>query len=321
MLAARYCVWAAVFLLADAFIGTNAIAQTSNSGQDELHRLVASAKIPLVVQGGIFSGPGWGLITREVSAARLVAVGEDHLTREVPEFVSALCDALGPRSLAAMAVETGPEAARFMQKRVSSDRHDLDMAELTKAYPDSVAFFNVTEENDLLTHCATAAGRSGFEIWGLDQEFFGAGGWLLDMILDEPLDSDARDAIQQLRAEEKRDAQRATATGDPSKLFLICVADSTLETARKRLMKGGDERSRQLFDAIVTTHKIYQENAEGSPRANLDRAVLLKKELLTHLDRWRSSAMSGKILLKFGDWHLYRGRAWVAGGACRLRGI
>jgi hypothetical protein len=141
------------------------------TGDDELHRIIASVKVPLNVDGATFSGPGWDLIQKEVVSAQLIAVGEDHFTREVPEFISALCDALGPKSLAAMAIEAGPEVARFMQKRLSTDRLAQDMTDLTDRYPDSVAFFNMAEENDLLTHCARVSGRPDFEIWGLDQEF------------------------------------------------------------------------------------------------------------------------------------------------------
>jgi hypothetical protein len=295
-----------MFLAATSISG-GARAATPVDDHDDLHRIIASAKLGLDVHGRTFSGPGWELVQREVADAQLIAVGEDHLTREVPRFVSALCDTLGPESLAAMAIETGPEVASFMQKRLVSDHHGQDMADLTGRYPDSVAFFNIAEENDLLTHCSMTAGRPGFEIWGLDQEFIGAGGWLLDMILAEPLSPSARAAILNLRSEERSDAELAKATGDPSKLFLISVSDSTLEAAQKLLVTGGAERSRQLLKSIMTTHEIYEENAEGSPRANSDRAVLLKTALLSHLDAWRGGAKGGKVLLKFGDWHLYRG--------------
>lgn len=302
-----FCYVASSVFLAGLLTGPGAGAETASAGSDEVHRIIASAKVPLIVHGQTFSGPGWDLIKKEVASAQLIAVGEDHFTREVPEFVSALCDALGPKSLAAMAIEAGPEVARFMQKRLWSDRFEQDMADLTDRYPDSVAFFNVKEENDLLTHCARATGRPDFEIWGLDQEFLGAGGWLLDMILAEPLSAPARATIQKLRAEETQDAALASASGNPVKLFLFSVSDATLEAAQKLLSQGASERSRQLFASIMTTHKIYMENVEGSPRANHDRAVLLKKELLFHLDGWQGSGSGGKILLKFGDWHLYRG--------------
>jgi hypothetical protein len=127
------------------------------------------------------------------------------------------------------------------------------------------------------------------------------------MILAEPLSADSRAFIQKLRAEETQDAEMAKASGYPVKLFLFSVSDAALETAKKLLTQGGSERSRQLFASIMTTHKIYQENVEGSPRANQDRAVLLKQELLSHLGGWQGSGNGGKILLKFGEWHLYRG--------------
>jgi hypothetical protein len=127
------------------------------------------------------------------------------------------------------------------------------------------------------------------------------------MILDEPLSPYARTAIQKLRAEERRDVALATATGDPSKLFVFEAPDATLGAAQEALAHGGDGRSRRLFASIMTTHRIYAENAEGSPRANGDRAVLLKKTLASHLDAWRASGRGGRILVKFGDWHLYRG--------------
>jgi hypothetical protein len=307
MVQVRFCSFAGSIILTALLLGPGERSKAASTGEDEAHRIIASAKLALNVHDQTFSGPGWELIQKEVVAAQLIAVGEDHLTREVPEVVSALCDALGPKSLAAMAVETGPEVASFIQRRLSSDRHEQDMADLIDRYPDSVAFFDIGQENNLLTHCAVVDGRAQFEIWGLDQEFFGAGGWLLDMILDEPLSQDARAAIEKLRAEEARDADLAKASGDPGKLFLFSVSDDRLEAAQKLLTQGGGQRSLQLLASILTTHRIYKENAAGSPRANLDRAVLLKKELLSHLDVWQGSGKGGKILLKFGDWHLYRG--------------
>jgi hypothetical protein len=302
-----FCHVAGSIFLAGLLIGPVARAETAITGEDEVHRIIASARVPLNVHGQTFSGPGWDLIQQEVGSAQFIAVGEDHFTREVPEFVSALCDALGPQSLEAMAIEAGPEVAGFMQKRLSSDRFEQDMADLTDRYPDSVAFFNMAEESALLTHCARASGRPDFEIWGLDQEFLGAGGWLLDMILAEPLSAPARASMQKLRAEETQDAELAKVSGDPVKLFLFNVSDATLEAAQELLAQGGSERSRQLLASIMTTHKIYKENVEGSPRANHDRAVLLKKEFLSRLHGWQGSGKGGKILLKFGEWHLYRG--------------
>ena len=213
----------------------------------------------------------------------------------------------GPLRAAISAAASGDLGVAVNVGLLCVEPSEQDMADLTDRYPDSVAFFNMAEESALLTHCARASGRPDFEIWGLDQEFLGAGGWLLDMILAEPLSAPARASMQKLRAEETQDAELAKVSGDPVKLFLFNVSDAPLEAAQELLAQGGSERSRQLLASIMTTHKIYKENVEGSPRANHDRAVLLKKEFLSRLHGWQGSGKGGKILLKFGEWHLYRG--------------
>jgi hypothetical protein len=179
-----------------------------------------------------------------------------------------------------MAFEVGPEVARFVQAGLLAPDHKARMADLTRRYPDSVAFLNVAEENDLATRCAMSSGAGPeFQIWGLDQEFFGAGGWLLDKILQEPLSADARAAVQALRAEEQSDAAAARASGDPSKLFIFRVSDTALQATYGALTRGGDETSRRLLQSLITTHHIYRENLDNPRQSNLDRALLLKKKV------------------------------------------
>ncbi len=295
-------------VLAICFLLCVGLAKPCLAQGDALHARLLKARLPLEVQDGTFSGPGWRLILDAATKATVIAVGEDHITREVPQFVGALCDAIGPQGLSAMAFEVGPEVARFVQAGLLAPDHKARMAELTRRYPDSVAFLNIAEENDLATRCAKSSGAgAAFQIWGLDQEFFGAGGWLLDLILLEPLGADARAAVAALRAEEQADALEARASGDPSKLFIFRVSDSALQATSALLMKSGDETSRRLFTSLITTHHIYSENLTNPTQSNLDRAVLLKKNLAEDLAAWSASGAQGKLLLKFGEWHMYRG--------------
>jgi hypothetical protein len=295
-------------LLTISLILCGAVAKPCLAEVDTLHALLLEARLGLDTHDGDFSGPGWRLIVDEAAKARIIAVGEDHITREVPEFVGALCDVIGPQGLAAMAFEVGPEVARFVQAGLLAPDHKARMADLTRRYPDSVAFLNVAEENDLATRCAMSSGAGPeFQIWGLDQEFFGAGGWLLDKILQEPLSADARAAVQALRAEEQSDAAAARASGDPSKLFIFRVSDTALQATYGALTRGGDETSRRLLQSLITTHHIYRENLDNPRQSNLDRALLLKKNLAGHLAAWTDKGARGKLLLKFGEWHIYRG--------------
>ena len=211
-------------LLAAVAVG-GASAQVSGPAANDLQRDLAAARMQLDVRDGAFSGPGWSLILERAAKARFIAVGEDHLTREVPAFVGALCEAVAPQGLAAMAVEAGPEATEVVQAGLRAPDRAARMAAFTARYPDAIAFLDIDAENALAARCAKASANPSFQLWGLDQEFFGAGGWLLDRILKEPLSPKARAAVTALRAEEAADAAKAEASGDPSKLFIFSASD------------------------------------------------------------------------------------------------
>jgi len=289
-------------MLAGSLPATHA-GEPSTAAQDFLHTQLAAARLAMTPEGDGFSGPGWQLIADRASAARFVAIGEDHLTREVPRFAAAICRLLGPQGLVAMAVEAGPFAASLVQGALHApDRLSRMRAHLAR-YPDSVAFLNMRQENDLVAACAASGAPAGFQLWGLDQEFLGSAGWLLALLAAERLDDPARAAVVRLQAEEAADALDAHGSGDPTRLFAFRAPHAELDAAAQLISGSGSPRARQILDAIIQTCDIYQENAAGAPSANSDRALLLKRTLAAHL----AATPRGKILLKFGDWHLYRG--------------
>jgi hypothetical protein len=272
---------------------------------DALHQRLAAARLPLAIGTTNPSGPGWQLILSAIAATRLVAIGEDHLSTEIPAFAGAVCDALGP-SLAAMAVEAGPTAAALAADHLRAPNPAADMAALTARYPDSVAFLNSAPENALLSRCARAAGPR-FQLWGLDQEFLGAAGRLLDAALAQPLRPPARAALATLRRQEQQDAAAAAQSGDPTQLFTFQANDTQLTEATRLVRQGGTPEAQRVLALLTTTHRIYAANLAGDPQANLARAQLLKTNLATHLAALNFPAGQGKVLLKFGEWHLYRG--------------
>jgi hypothetical protein len=69
--------------------------------------------------------------------------------------------------------------------------------------PDSVAFLNIRQESDLMSHCANVAHDPRFQLWGLDQEFPGSAGWLLGKILAMHSGPAAAAALTRLKGEEQ----------------------------------------------------------------------------------------------------------------------
>jgi hypothetical protein len=271
--------------------------------QSALDQKLREVRFDLRIQDGKITGGGAPVIEKAISGAKYVLIGEDHITHEIPQFAAAVCNIMAPQGLTGMAVEVGPQVAKMVSSSLGKpDRIDR-MAALTKQYPDSVAFLNVREENDLVEHCSEVAHHPNFQVWGLDQEFVGSSGWLLDQILATHPGPAATATFTRMKAEEKKTAESAFDTGDPSKLFLFSVSDTELTEAAEVLKREGNAFSNELFRELVESHEIYLKNMQGSPDSNTQRAQFMKQNLQKDLD----AAPRQRVLLKFGDWHLYKG--------------
>jgi hypothetical protein len=277
-----------------------AASEAQTSPVPDLASTLRAARHELVVDRRGLSGEGAALIRTGVAEARYVAIGEDHFTREIPVFAAAVCDLMAPQGLAAYVVEAGPVGTERIAPMLAAPDREARVAAFARAYPNAVAFIDGAEENTAAAHCRRTTG-GGFRLIGVDQEFLGATGFLLDEILKSRLSGAARRQIERLRDEDKRANIEAADTGDPGRLLIYGLDPTRLSQVEAALRKGGDARALRLFAELKASHDIYALDRAGSPRANEERARLLKRHLVQALPA------KGKVLLKFGDWHLYKG--------------
>jgi hypothetical protein len=263
---------------------------------------LARAGSPLSVGPGGFSGPGAAILTDAVNASRYVLVGESHLSREIPAFTTNICRLMAPGGLTAMAVEIGPEAAGAVNARLRAPDREQKISDFMRAHPDAMAFLNGRDEGQTAADCAAVAGPD-FELWGLDQEFFGASGYLFEQMLAAGPGPFARARIEALAEQERTATQAALVSGSPGDLFLFTVTDATLDEAGTAVDQDGGDRARALFAALRETRAIYQASQSGRGDPNGRRARLMKRTLAAHL----AAAPQARVLMKFGAWHLYKG--------------
>lgn len=126
-------------------------AQTPALTVGSLPQHLAAARFGLRVENGVLSGAGTAVLAQAVAHSRYILVGEDHLTREIPQFTTALCNLAAPQGLAGLAMEVSPEAAAFMMRTVNSPDRWQQMIAQTQAYPWSIAFLDSRQENDIHT--------------------------------------------------------------------------------------------------------------------------------------------------------------------------
>ncbi|WP_346248200.1 hypothetical protein [Sphingomonas rustica] len=279
-----------------------AMAQTASKPSSFAARL-EQARTSLRVDAGGLSGPGAEILSLAIAKARYVLIGEDHMSREIPLFTSGICRLMAPGGLDAFAVEIGPEAARVVNGDLRRPDRVARISSFLQAHPDAFAFQNGQDESDMAAGCAALAGPN-FQLWGLDQEFFGASGHLLERMIEARPGPSARAAIGKLAALDRTATAEALGTGSPGDLLVFKITDQQMAEARTAIRRDGGPRVNALFDSLAETRAIYlSQNSDGFA-SNGQRAQLMKQTLLHYLDARRKPA---RMLFKFGDVHMAKG--------------
>jgi hypothetical protein len=293
-------------LLATVFLAAFGLAPRTQC--QTLSDALTAARYSLRVDDSGFSGTGAHVLTQALDDAQFVAIGEDHLTREIPRFAAAVCDEMAPRGLGAMALETSPAAAQFVESTFGASDRAARMADLERKFPDSIAFLSDRQENDLAEHCVEAAKGNDFHLWGLDQEFLGSAGWILQRMIETDPGPKAMAAIRSMQKDQQEGAAEAAHTGDLSKLYLLSSTDAQIAAARTAILSDGRPLTRQIFAQLTESRSLYQEHALDFRSSNARRATLLKQNFLKNYRAAKATrGAPPRVLVKFGDTHLYRG--------------
>ncbi|SFN35142.1 hypothetical protein SAMN05216289_11628 [Dokdonella immobilis] len=265
---------------------------------------LTEVRADLVMSDQGFSGEGAAILDSAVRQSRFVLLGEDHFSREIPRFTANLCDIMKPD---AYAVEAGPEAARFVTSVLRSPTRRKQIAEHARTWPNSIAFLDVVEENDAAAHCAGVSRNPRFALWGLDQEFLGATGTLLEAMRATRPGPAALAAIADLMARDTRIVEQSRQSGDPGQLLLLSATEADLKPLADAITTDGNDATRRLLDELLVSRRIYRLNAEGSPDSNSDRAQLFKQHFLAEYAETAKKIAQPRILFKFGDNHSGKG--------------
>ena len=294
----HWCV-SALLLTGLGAMATGAAAQEPAPPSFEA-RLAAMVE-PLEVSATGFSGAGAATLSQAVAASRYVLIGESHMSREIPVFTTGICRLMAPTGLTAMAIETGPEAARVIDSGMRSADREARMVAFTRSHPDGIAFFTGRDEVRMAGDCAAAAGPD-FALWGLDQEFLGSSGHLIEEMLAAQPGPVARAALTGLAAQDQAATTAALASGSPVDLFLLSAPQETLDQAAVAVARDGGERVRYLFGLLTESRAIYQASQSRQGDPNGRRARLMKRTLSARL----AEHPGARVLLKFGAWHGYK---------------
>ena len=289
----------AILLASLCAFATSAVAEDATSSP--FASRLAQAIAPLNVNPDGLTGAGALVLSEAVAASRHVMIGESHMSREIPAFTTQVCRLMAPSGLTAMAIETGPEAARVVGSVMRSQDREARIADFLRRRPNGVAFFNGRDEVRMAGDCAAAAGP-GFQLWGLDQEFLGSAGHLLEEMLAAKPGPLARAALTDLAAQDQKATAAALVSGSPFDLFLLAAKQDDLDKAAAAVARDGGTRVRHLFGLLTESRAIYQASQARQGDPNGRRARLMKRTLAAHL----AEKPDARVLMKFGAYHAYK---------------
>jgi len=289
--------------LAIACLATSSVSAGSSPDEATFAARLDRARTTLRVDATGLHGPGAELLADGIAQSRYVLIGEDHLSREIPQFTTGVCRLMAPGGLDAFAVEIGPEAAGVVNQDLRRPDRITRLGAFMRAHPDAFAFQNGRDESDMAADCARLGGPR-FRMWGLDQEFFGASGYLFERMVAARPGPAARAVIDRFVTADRAATAKALASGSPGDLFLYAVTDQQLAEAQSAIARDGGDRVKQLFAALVTTRAIYRGQNTDGVASNRQRSLLMKRTLAAYL---AARPPSARMLFKFGDVHMAKG--------------
>ena len=286
------------------------VTRASAQKNDQFDERLENSRYSLTIDNGQLVGTGAPVLTKALGQAHFVLVGEDHGIAQIPELWKAICRVAVPAGFHTMVIETGALAAAELGKWIRQPKAETYVASFEKEHPDSIAFYNFKQEFEMLQDCADRAPSADFHLWGIDQEFLGSAGWILELILQTHPGPQSRAAIEELLKKSNSARAKAEQTGSPADLYLLAANDDDLSNAASALKKDGSAEAQALFGRLVQSHEIYAEYMHGSNYvSNRTRAQLMKRSFAAGFEE-ASKERSGppKVLVKLGGNHLYRGR-------------
>ena len=258
----------------------------------------------VVVENGTLTGTGAEVLTRAVLSSSYVLLGEEHLSRETPELATTLCDIMHPD---VYAIEVGPQAASYVGGLLNlPNRLDLTRQRLA-TYPQDMAFLDMREENDLAAHCAASSHNSHFQLWGLDQEYTGAAGSLLDAMEKTHPGARSLSAIATAKVEARKAEAHARETGKVQNLYLLAAPDAVAASLENAISKDGRPKTQDLLREFLISRHIYQMQVKGLHEAGMTRAQLLKQHFMSDYKGYEARNPPPRIFIKFGGMHTGKG--------------
>ena len=259
-----------------------------------LIRLLRTNAYPLTAAGTQLSGVGWEKLRASISQSRVVLVGEQHGTAEVPQFVQALAREQQP---AAFVAEIDCYQAHELSKLAAQP--GLPTA-YSRANHMALSFFSWTAEYEL----ARQLRAQHTQLVGIEQvSFLGVGQFY--QALAARVRSPAARVYLRRRGSGLQAQNMAVFRSGTGSFGMFDQSAASLDSLRALAKTESPEVGRMVAQYVASS-QIYQGKDGGA--SHQQRVNLMKRNLLAALPPLQASGQPlPRLLFKFGASHMARG--------------
>jgi hypothetical protein len=276
----------------------------SQTQSPSLDNLVAANSQSLVFKNRVLQGAGAEFILAQAAESQFVIFGEEHNTRDIPEFTTALFRILQDRhGFHFLALEQDPVTMRWVSETPVRGR-PLSVVSISQRYPHAFTFVS-DEELSMIAELGAVSKTAARPIWGCDQAFGAT--HILDRLHVITRLAAAREFISRLR----NTSQQKERTRDLSKYHYMSNEPKSDLFAQLRAVvrpRPGSE-AEMLVEGLIVSDRIYRNYRETAYYENArEREHYMKTRFIDEYRRAQAiENRSPKVILKFGHWHLFRG--------------
>ncbi len=285
----------------------------SVSAQSNAVDLLKANLYAIELKDGKLSGKGFDFLMREASDAQFIAMGEQHNNREIPEFTTALFSSLHQKlGFNYLALEQDTVTLRLMSGRdfVGKRQRLLDYAsERPNAFT-----FATDQELAMIADAGEISSAKHRRVWGLDQVFGAVHG--LEILYEKIPDPTRKNKVSQMLDELKKLEAERTAKRERYTIASASEVDGFLDLLNE-LDDLKDPEARFVIEQMLISARVYGNNRKAGQgeltglKSNVEREENMKR---LFVDEYRQAQAAGdllpKVLLKFGHYHIIRGRGW-----------
>ena len=274
--------------------------------------LIAEHTVYFDIQDGAFIGAD-SLITA-LQQAHFVALGELHNRNRLGELTETLLHTLEPHGFNNFAVEAGPYSARKLQQLIRGGENEVSAfyATYSSRMYDIIPIPFFKGETDL--RFLAAADSLGYELWGLDQEFYFSYSYLIDELAGLAGENISRDQ-QRLQRKLKRRVYWVDRWNQFRELFVSSFHrscrlknDAEFQAYLESFAHFDDPDIQQVSGALQKTMEIYC-MAEKGQASEPVRINYFKENFNSNFEVALEANPEPKVFLKMGSFHMGRHRS------------